>query len=68
MTLGASAGDGFDGARQSAISQRSAARTSNFVPAGRYTVTAERNGKTLHHAVRVNHRGDKLVNFHWPSA
>jgi len=38
------------------------------VPAGRYTVTAERNGKTLHHAVRVNHRGDKLVNFHWPSA
>jgi hypothetical protein len=38
------------------------------VPAGRYTIAAERNGKTLRHAVHVNHKGDKQVNFHWPSA
>ena len=38
------------------------------VPAGSYTITAERNGKALHHAVRVNHKGGKQVNFHWPSA
>ena len=38
------------------------------VPAGSYTIAAERNGKALHHAVRVNHKGGKQVNFHWPSA
>jgi len=38
------------------------------VPAGRYTVTAERNGKSLHHAVHVNHKGGKQVYFHWASA
>ena len=38
------------------------------VPAGRYSIAAERNGKILHHTVRVNQKGDKQVNFHWPSA
>ena len=38
------------------------------VPAGTYSIAAERNGKTLHHTVRVNQKGDKQVNFHWPSA
>ena len=38
------------------------------IPAGRYTIAAERNGKTLHRAVQVNQKGDKEVNFHWPSA
>ncbi len=38
------------------------------LPAGRYTIAAERNGKSLHHAVHVNHKGGKQVYFHWPSA
>jgi hypothetical protein len=38
------------------------------VPAGRYSIAAERNGKSLHHTVHVNQKGDKQVNFHWPSA
>jgi hypothetical protein len=38
------------------------------VPAGRYSIAAERNGKSLHHTVQVNQKGGKQVNFHWPSA
>ena len=38
------------------------------VPAGRYSIAAERNGKKLRRTVQVNQRGDKQVNFHWPSA
>src|SRR5438094_364249 len=38
------------------------------VPAGRYAIAAERNGKTWHRAVQVNQKGDKEVNFHCPSA
>jgi hypothetical protein len=38
------------------------------VPAGRYSIAAERSGKTLRRTVHVNQKGDKRVNFHWPSA
>jgi hypothetical protein len=38
------------------------------VPAGRYDIAAERNGKALHRTVQVNHKGDKQVNLHWRSA
>ena len=38
------------------------------LPAGRYTIAAERNGKTVNRTVQVNHRGDKRVNLHWANA
>ena len=38
------------------------------LPAGRYSIAAERNGQTLRRTVQVNHHGDKRVNFHWASA
>lgn len=38
------------------------------VPAGRYTITADRNGKTLHHTVQVGAKLHKEADFHWPKA
>ena len=38
------------------------------LPAGRYTIAAQRSGETLRRIVQVNHHGDKRVNFHWASA
>ena len=38
------------------------------LPAGKYTVAAESNGKTLHRTVQVPARGDRQLSFHWPKA
>jgi len=38
------------------------------VPAGRYTITADLNGKTLHHTVQVSPKLHKEADFHWPKA
>ena len=38
------------------------------VPAGKYAVTAEENGKTLRRTVTVGAKGDTRAGFHWPHA
>jgi hypothetical protein len=38
------------------------------VPAGKYAVTAMKDGKTLHRTVQVRAKGDRQVHFHWPKA
>jgi hypothetical protein len=38
------------------------------VPAGRYAIAAESNGKTLHRTVQVKAKGERQVVLHWPSA
>ncbi len=34
------------------------------VPAGKYAVTAMKDGKTLHQAVQVNEKGERQMLFH----
>jgi hypothetical protein len=38
------------------------------LPAGKYTVAAESDGKTLHRTVQVPAKGDRQVSFHWRQA
>src|SRR5574340_563795 len=38
------------------------------LPAGKYTITAERNGESLRRTVQVSDRPGKQVAFHWASA
>ena len=38
------------------------------LPAGKYSVTAEMKGKTLHRTVHVSATGERELNFHWPRA
>lgn len=38
------------------------------LPAGRYSVAADLDGKTLHRTVHVAAKNERQVNFHWPKA
>ena len=38
------------------------------VPAGKYSLTAEMDGKTLHRTAMVSGKGDVMESFHWPQA
>lgn len=38
------------------------------LPAGRYQVAAEVDGKTLHRTVQVSARKERQVHLHWPNA
>lgn len=38
------------------------------LPAGRYQVAAEVDGKTLHRTVQVSARKERQVHMHWPNA
>lgn len=38
------------------------------LPAGKYAVTAMKDGESLHRTVQVKAQGDRQVVFHWPKA